>query len=61
MISPNVVLRLLVLQAVDIITVYLLGDFIQLGEAITFRFNHPKEALKLKQVLASKYVYIHLQ
>ena len=29
-----------------------LGDFIQLGEAITFRFNHPKEALRLKQVCA---------
>ena len=29
-----------------------LGDFIQLGEAITFRFNHPKEALRLKKVCA---------
>ena len=30
----------------------ILGDLIQLGEAITFRHIHPNEALKLKKVCA---------
>ena len=43
-IIPNVICLILLVCRI------FLGDFIQLGEAITFRFNHPKEALRLKKV-----------